>query len=310
MNVSSSSNICKIDTEKILGRKIKRYKNSFTTNIGSMRRPPSLSQSTLTQIDKAIKKRKKKIENDIENINNFDSCANNGENISNFKLPQLSLKEQYEDLLNRKELILPPKYRILLKKQNYLDKILSENNINHNLNNNNNITGENKENTNNSYKNIQNSFNKNMNINFNNNDFQQILFVCPFYYIYQSIHRVSKGIEIKYIDIPNDYIQRMNKKYNLNTNFTLMQTPKQYEPFKGEINKAVMEKRIKLFKKILINITLEQHQKFLKENNFPNFDPIKSCTWHHNFDLKNVKDIGVYDLIENNIKEYKKLIIR
>ena len=225
MNVSSSSNICKLDTEKILGRKIKRYKNSFTTNIGSMRRPPSLSQSTLTQIDKAIKKRKKKIENDIENINNFDSCANNGENISNFKLPQLSLKEQYEDLLNRKELILPPKYRILLKKQNYLDKILSENNINHNLNNNNNITGENKENTNNSYKNIQNSFNKNMNINFNNNDFQQILFVCPFYYIYQSIHRVSKGIEIKYIDIPNDYIQRMNKKYNLNTNFTLMQTP-------------------------------------------------------------------------------------
>ena len=310
MNVSSSSNICKLDTEKILGRKIKRYKNSFTTNIGSMRRPPSLSQSTLTQIDKAIKKRKKIIENNVENINNFESCANNDENISNFKLPQLSLKEQYEDLLNRKELILPPKYRILLKKQNYLDKILSENNINHNLNNNNNITGENKENTNNSYKNIQNSFNKNMNINFNNNDFQQILFVCPFYYIYQSIHRVSKGIEIKYIDIPNDYIQRMNKKYNLNTNFTLMQTPKQYEPFKGEINKAVMEKRIKLFKKILINITLEQHQKFLKENNFPNFDPIKSCTWHHNFDLKNVKDIGVYDLIENNIKEYKKLIIR
>ena len=304
MNVLSSSNICKIDTDKILGRKIKRYKNSYTNNIGSMRRPPSLSQSTLIQIDKAIKKRKNKIENDLENINKIDSSTiNNG--ISNFKLPQLSLKEQYEDLLNRKELILPPKYRILLKKQNYLDKILSENNINHNLNN----INDNKENTNNSYKNIQNSFNRNMNINFNNNDFQQILFVCPFYYIYQSVNKLSKGIEIKYIDIPNDYIQRMNKKYNLNTNFTLMQTPKQYEPFKGEINKAVMEKRIKLFKKILINITLEQHQKFLKENNFPNFDPVKSCTWHHNFDLKNVNDIGVYNLVENNIKEYKKLLI-
>ena len=310
MNVLSSSNLCKLDTDKILGRKLKRYKNSYTNNIGSMRRPPSLSQSTLIQIDRAVKKRKKKIENNIENINNIDSSNISNDNIINFKLPQLSLKEQYEDLLNRKELILPPKYRILLKKQNYLDKILSENNINHNLNNNNNISGENKENSNNSYKNIQNSFNKNMHITFNNNDFQQILFVCPFYYIYQSINKLSKGIEIKYIDIPNDYIQRMNKKYNLNTNFTLMQTPKQYEPFKGEINKAVMEKRIKLFKKILINITLEQHQKFLKENNFPNFDPIKSCTWHHNFDLKNVKDIGVYDLIENNIKEYKKLIIR
>ena len=160
-----------------------------------------------------------------------------------------------------------------------------------------------------SYKDIQNNFNKKMNMNFNNNDFQQILFVCPFYYIYQSIDKISKGIEIKYIDIPNDYIQRMNKKYNLRTNFTLMQTPKIYEPLKGEINKAVLEKRKKLFKKILTNITLEQHQKFLKENNFDNFDPIKCRTWHHNFDLKNVKDIGVYNLVENNIKEYKKLLI-
>ena len=33
-----------------------------------------------------------------------------------FKLPELSLKEQYQDLLNRKELILPPKYLLLLKK--------------------------------------------------------------------------------------------------------------------------------------------------------------------------------------------------
>ena len=148
-----------------------------------------------------------------------------------------------------------------------------------------------------------------MNMNFNNIDFQQILFICPFYYIYQSIDKISKGIELKYIDIPYDYIQRMNKKYNLRTNFTLMQTPKQYEPIKGEINKAVLEKRKKLFKKILINITLEQHQKFLKENHLDIFDPIKSRTWHHNFDLKNVKDIGIYNLVENNIKEYIKLLI-
>ena len=101
----------------------------------------------------------------------------------------------------------------------------------------------------------------------------------------------------------------MSKKYSPKTNFTLMQTPKIYEPFNGEINKAVMEKRKKLFKKILINITLEQHQKFLKDNNFEIFDPIKARTWHHNFDIKNVEDIGVYHLVENNIKEYKKLLI-
>ena len=304
MNEKSTANIYKFDTEKILGRKIKRNELKTSTNFGNMKHPPSISQSTLIQIDKVIKKRKKKIGNNIENnINTKDITTSINDISSNFKLPKLSLKEQYEDLLIRKELILPPKYRLLLKKQNYLDKFLSENNNLKNIKENNEIS-------NNSYNNIQNSFNTNMNMNFNNNDFQKILFVCPFYYIYQSVNKISKGIEIKYIDIPNDYIQRMYKKYNLNTNFTLMQTPKNYQPFNGEINKAVMEKRIKLFKKILINITLEQHQKFLKENNLPNFDPIKCRTWHHNFDLKKVEDIGEFNLIENNIKEYKKLIIR
>ena len=306
MNELKSTYIYKFDAEKLLGRKIKRNEYGDNSNLGSMVSPPSISPSTIIQIDKVIQKRRIKVEKSIENLNNEDLTSSINDNPSNFKLPQLSLKEQYEDLLKRKELILPPKYRLLLKKQNYLDKILSENYLNHNLNN----AKENNDISNNTYKNIQNSFCKNMKMNFNNNDFQQILFVCPFYYIYQSVYKISKGIELKYIDIPNDYIQRMNKKYNLNTNFTLMQAPKKYMPLRGEINKAVMEKRIKLFKKILINITLEQHQKFLKENNFPSFDPIKSRTWHHNFDLKSVEDIGEYSLIENNINEFKKLIIR
>ena len=300
MNALNLCNKSKLEIEKILGKKVKRFKNSLKYNYHDIKNPPSLSQSTLIQIEKVIKNKKIKLENINANIDQNISLQNDS---LKFKLPELSLKEQYQDLLNRKELILPPKYRLLLKKQNFLDDILSENNNgNSNINNN-------KENSIHSYKDIQNNFNKKMKMNFNNNDFQQMLFVCPFYYIYQSINKVSRGIEIKYIDIPNDYIQRMNKKYNLRTNFTLMQTPKKYEPIKGDINKAVLEKRKKLFKKLLINITLEQHQKFLKENNFDNFDPVKSRTWHHNFDLKNVNDIGVYNLVENNIKEYKKLLI-
>ena len=296
-------NLCKknnLELEKILGKKVKRFKKSLKYNLRDFKDPPSLSHSTLIQIEKVIKNKKTKLENMNANIDQIISHQN--ESVK-FKLPELSLKEQYQDLLNRNELILPPKYRLLLKKQNFLDDILSENN-NNNIKNINN-----KENSIHSYKDIQKNFNKKMKMNFNNNDFQQILFVCPFYYIYQSINRITRGIELKYIDIPNDYIQRMNKKYNLKTNFTLMQTPKKYEPIKGEINKAVLEKRKKLFKKLLINITLEQHQKFLKENNFDNFDPVKSRTWHHNFDLKNVNDIGVYNLVENNIKDYKKLLI-
>ena len=297
MNALNSTKNNEFELEKCLGRKIKRFKNSLKSNFKSSNNPPpSISKTTLNQIEKIHNNSNYKFENLVQNIST-------NKNYQKFTLPELSLKEQYQDLLNRKELILPPKYRLLLKKQNYLDKFLSENNNLKNIKENNEIS-------NNSYNNIQNSFNTNMNMNFNNNDFQKILFVCPFYYIYQSVNKISKGIEIKYIDIPNDYIQRMYKKYNLNTNFTLMQTPKNYQPFNGEINKAVMEKRIKLFKKILINITLEQHQKFLKENNLPNFDPIKCRTWHHNFDLKKVEDIGEFNLIENNIKEYKKLIIR
>ena len=288
-----------LEIEKILGKKLKRFNNSLKTNLKDIKNPPSISQSTLNQIEQILKNKKSKLDNIGQNI-----IIN--KDYQKYKLPELSLKEQYQDLLNRKEIILPPKYRLLLKKQNCLDDILTENNnMNINLNNNKNI----KDIYLHAYKDIQNNFIKKMNMNFNNNDFQQILFVCPFYYIYQSIDKISKGIEIKYIDIPYDYVQRMNKRYNLRTNFTLMQTPKQYEPIKGEINKAVLEKRKKLFKKILINITLEQHQKFLKENNLDLFDPIKSRTWHHNFDLKNVKDIGIYNLVENNIKEYKKLLI-
>ena len=295
MNALNSLKKNELDLEKILGKKVKRFKNSLKLNLRN-ENPPSVSQTTLNQMEKILQNKNNKLENLVQN-------TSINKDYKKFKLPELSLKEQYQDLINRKELILPPKYRLLLKKQNYLDDILTENNnMNINLNNKDN-------NYIHSYKDIQNNFNKKMNMNFNNIDFQQILFVCPFYYIYQSIDKISKGIEIKYIDIPNDYIQRMNKKYNLRTNFTLMQTPKIYEPLKGEINKAVLEKRKKLFKKILTNITLEQHQKFLKENNFDNFDPIKCRTWHHNFDLKNVKDIGVYNLVENNIKEYKKLLI-
>ena len=304
INVSIEKGIKQTNQEKFLGKKIKRFKNTLKPiNKHNAKKPPELSLSTLLQIEKVTKSTK------IKNENSANISIYKEKDPPKFKLPELSLKEQYQDLIGRKELILPPKYRILLKKQNYLDEILT-------LNNQNNISKINNPNINkikesiiHSYKEIQSNFADKINLNFSDKDFQQILYICPFYYIYQSINKITKGIEIKYIDIPKDYIQRMNKKYNLRTNFTLMQTPKIYETICGEIDKAVMEKRKKLFKKILINITLEQHQKFLKENNLEMFDPIKARTWHHNFDLKNVADIGVYNLVENNIKEYKKLLI-
>ena len=306
MKSKNEINISYLDSNRLLGKKIKRFKNTIKPINIKVKQAPKLSKSTLLQIEKVTKMKILNAENQGANqqipnlVNNLDPPK--------FKLPELSLKEQYQDLLNRKELILPPKYLLLLKKQNYLDDILCISN-NLNTDTNSNINKLNISSNFHSYKDIQTNFIKKININFSDKDFQQILYICPFYYIYQSINRITKGIEIKYIDIPKDYAQRMAKKYTPKTNFTMMQTPKIYEPINGDINKAVIEKRKKLFKKILINITLEQHQKFLKDNNFEIFDPIKARTWHHNFDMKNVEDIGIYHLVENNIKEYKKLLI-
>ena len=306
MKSKNEINISYLDSNRLLGKKIKRFKNTIKPINIKVKQAPKLSKSTLLQIEKVTKMKILNAENQGANqqipnlVNNLDHPK--------FKLPELSLKEQYQDLLNRKELILPPKYLLLLKKQNYLDDILCISN-NQNTDTNSNINKLNISSNFHSYKDIQTNFIKKININFSDKDFQQILYICPFYYIYQSINRITKGIEIKYIDIPKDYAQRMAKKYTPKTNFTMMQTPKIYEPINGDINKAVIEKRKKLFKKILINITLEQHQKFLKDNNFEIFDPIKARTWHHNFDMKNVEDIGIYHLVENNIKEYKKLLI-
>ena len=304
MHSKNGTDTTSFDTKKFLGKKIKRNEKNNKQINKNAQNPPKISLKTLSLIEKVILSKKMQhikigANPNISKLNNISTNFDS----QKFKLPELSLKEKYQDLLNRKELILPPKYLLLLKKQNFLDDflIIPTNTKNYNINS--------KTNNIHAYKDIQNNFIKKINVNFTNKDFQQLLYICPFYYIYQSINRISKGIEIKYIDIPKDYVQRMNKKYNTKTNFTLMQTPKIYETINGEINKAVMEKRKKLFKKILMNITLEQHQKFLKKNNLQIFDPIKARTWHHNFDLKNVEDIGFFHLVENNIQEYKKLLI-
>ena len=304
MHSKNGTDTTSFDTKKFLGKKIKRNEKNNKQINKNAQNPPKISLKTLSLIEKVIlSKKMQHIKIGANpNISKLHNISTNFDS-QKFKLPELSLKEKYQDLLNRKELILPPKYLLLLKKQNFLDDflIIPTNTINYNINT--------KTNNIHAYKDIQSNFIKKINVNFTNKDFQQLLYICPFYYIYQSINRISKGIEIKYIDIPKDYVQRMNKKYNTKTNFTLMQTPKIYETINGEINKAVMEKRKKLFKKILMNITLEQHQKFLKKNNLQIFDPIKARTWHHNFDLKNVEDIGFFHLVENNIQEYKKLLI-
>ena len=67
------------------------------------------------------------------------------------------------------------------------------------LNNQNNISKINNPNINkikesiiHSYKEIQSNFANKINLNFSDKDFQQILYICPFYYIYQSINKTFR----------------------------------------------------------------------------------------------------------------------
>jgi len=246
---------------------------------------PILSEETLNKIEIISKKsKKKKIKNSNDENNKF---------LKNY-LSSISLKEKYEDLIQRNNLILPPKYKILLKKQKFLDIFLTNKNY-FNFH---------------TFDYIKNSFKTNIQTNFNQNDFQQILFITPFFYIYQSKQKINGEIELICIDIPIDYEKRMKMKFNKNTNFYVLQTPKNYEIYKGNINEIVFDKRNFMFKNILEDYTIEQHEIFLKKNHFDYFDARKCKTWHHLFDINNVNEIDYFPLIENNLTDYKKLLIR
>lgn len=97
-------------------------------------------------------------------------------------------------------------------------------------------------------------------------------------------------------------------KYTDNTNFVLLQT--QFCPIRTQIPIEALNKRKGWFKKVLMYMTKVEHDEFIKKNNLDYFDPVKNKTWHHLFDENKIKDIPCFDLVENNIKEKKKIIIR
>lgn len=156
-------------------------------------------------------------------INSIISNKNTKQSQFNDILPPLSLREKYADLLTRRELILPPKYLLLLKKQILLDGFLS------------NTPNEHK------FENILNSFYKNSTI-FTKEDFEKMLYVAPFYYIYQSKAKLNGNIELLCIDIPLDIEKRMKVIYHL------------YLFFRGNIR---VTQTLNFFK-LLLSLSLEK----------------------------------------------------
>ena len=140
---------------------------------------PKISKETLDQIQYLINKK----------INEPPLSLDNTKLKS--YLSSLSIREKYEELLTRRSLLLPPKYKMLLKKQSFLDFILSnDNSLKSKF----------------TYKKEQ--FTKECNIPFSIDDFEKILFIAPFYYIYQAKKKIDDSIELICIDLPKDYAER------------------------------------------------------------------------------------------------------
>ena len=152
-------------------------KKKAPSEVFSQAKTPKISQETKKQIDYLLKKQREK---PIVIDNNKIKCY----------LSSLSLRERFADLLNRNELILPPKYKMLLKKQTALDSLLSDTTKDH------------------KFECIKKHFKEESN-SFSLDDFEKILRIAPFFYIYQSKARVNGNIELICIDFPSDYEERM-----------------------------------------------------------------------------------------------------
>ena len=100
INVSIEKGIKQTNQEKFLGKKIKRFKNTLKPiNKHNAKKPPELSLSTLLQIEKVTKSTK------IKNENSANISIYKEKDPPKFKLPELSLKEQYQDLIGRKVVV-------------------------------------------------------------------------------------------------------------------------------------------------------------------------------------------------------------
>jgi hypothetical protein len=64
--------------------------------------------------------------------------------------------------------------------------------------------------------------------------------------------------------------------------------------------------RFKFFKDALINITKQQHDKFLKMRGIK-FDAIKFATWHSEFNLEEVEKIKTFQLIPKPSKKANRI---
>ena len=65
------------------------------------------------------------------------------------------------------------------------------------------------------------------------------------------------------------------------------------------MNDEIKLQREAIFKECLINITLQHHEKFIKDKKIQTkLNPLKHKTWHHEFDVQSCPEINTFPLLQ------------
>lgn len=221
---------------------------------------PTISKATQDKLEK-IKMLKASKDQKLE------SKSENSENLFSKSFIYSEIIYDYEI-----KYVLPPKYLYLLKQFEELDNLINLfKSLNKPL----------------KYSDIIKSSKRLTDIS----DFQKMLYVAPHLFTYKYFEINSKN-KFLFVNISNNnelITKSKNPSLFINLNYDSLQT--EYSD-KGQITKEELKDRSQEFKVLLIHITLAQHLKLIKK-----FNPIKSKTWHHQFNLEEVDDIPETKLI-------------
>ena len=276
-NYTYSDNIGNNEVTKFVGKKTKSFDLNNNREIKNKVESMKLSEKTQEAITKLKKMRSNRFENQ-----NKEKVIIRQNSFSNLHI-------KYEALLQQsRELTLPVIYKKLFESFISLERTINRN------------KASNKNNLN-TFNNIRNILESYTNKNFNINIFKQILYIVPHFYILkyinnnnklQSTFSLNENLDKNYdliIEIPNDFIERINKNYSNNFNFLdinyYSETSNNFDPLLRSLTENEMLQRKQIFHNILNYIINDYHEKYLKENNIKlKFNPLKLKTWYHGFD--------------------------
>lgn len=277
----------------------KRTSKASNNTITNKEKPPELSSKAKEIIEKLKEERKNRFLREKEKDKNRQLTRSES---------SFSLRFKYEELIQkRRELPLPPKYKSLFNSFVALDQVINLNKIK-------------------AYQQIttidflKQSIESSIHRQFNLKTFQQILYIVPHFYIYKyekirtidSSGNHSNDYQLV-IDIPDDFSVRAHTIYPFDFDFTAVQMPKGiFNSITSPISQSDTNKRKSIFKNILYEIVNSYHNSFIeKEKIKAPFDPYKTKTWHHKFDLNTMcEDIPMYGIVSkpNSAQVFEKVI--